>query len=98
MCGKKQPPKKRNRPHGAGTVYKVSGPRRKAWAAARNKKLIGYFYTREDALKALERTLDVNAPFHGRKDTISSYFQKNFKREVRASLWPVIKDYVNNAA
>lgn len=57
MCGKKQVHEmktRKNRPHGAGTVYKVSGARRKPWAAARYKKLIGYFYTREDALKALE--------------------------------------------
>lgn len=64
LCGKKQvqePKTRKNRPHGAGTVYKVSGKRRKPWAAARYKKLIGYFYTREDALKALERTASQNS-------------------------------------
>lgn len=59
ICGKKQTREKltrKNRPHGAGTVYKVSGKRRKPWAAARRKKLIGYYETKEMALEALERT------------------------------------------
>lgn len=59
MCGKKQVKEtgmRKNRPHGAGTVYKVSGKRQKPWAAARYNKLIGYFRTQEEAFEALEST------------------------------------------
>ena len=59
-CGKKQaaaPQRKaRKRPNGTGTVYKLSGRRRKPWAAARAGILIGSYATRTEALEALERT------------------------------------------
>ncbi len=59
ICGKKQireKQKRAKRPNGAGTAYKVSGTRRKPWAAVRYKKLVGYFETKEKALEALEKT------------------------------------------
>lgn len=57
-CGKKQTPEKRKalkRANGTGTVYKVSGRRRKPWAAAKNKVIIGYYEKKTEALDALER-------------------------------------------
>ena len=61
-CGKRQgavpaePPKKRPaRARGTGTAYKLSGNRRKPWAAARGGRLIGTYATKSEALLALER-------------------------------------------
>lgn len=56
-CGKKQVQerKKLKRANGAGTVYKLSGRRRRPWVAAKNKVVIGYFERKTDALEALER-------------------------------------------
>ncbi len=58
-CGKKQivePRKTLKRANGTGTVYKLSGRRRKPWVAARSKVILGYFERKTDALEALERT------------------------------------------
>lgn len=58
LCGKKQLPKKRKalkRANGMGTVYKLSGHRKRPWAAAKNKVVIGYYERKTDALEALER-------------------------------------------
>ena len=70
-CGKKQVTttqqrKTRKRPNGAGTVYKLSGRRRKPWAAARSNVLIGCYATRTEALEALERTQgkDINERYN----------------------------------
>ena len=57
-CGKKQvhtesTSKSRRRANGLGTVYKLSGKRRKPWVAAKNKIIIGYFETKTAALEAL---------------------------------------------
>lgn len=57
-CGKKQTPEKRKalkRPNGAGTVYKLSGRRKRPWAAAKNRTIIGYYEKKTDALEALGR-------------------------------------------
>lgn len=58
-CGKKQTPEKRKalkRPNGMGTVYRLSGRRRRSWVAAKNRVVLGYYETKTDALAALERT------------------------------------------
>lgn len=52
MCGKKQTPQKRKplkRPNGSGTVYKLSGHRKRPWVAAKNKVIIGYYEKKTDA-------------------------------------------------
>lgn len=57
-CGAKQEPDKRKalkRANGTGTVYKLQGRRRRPWAAAKGKVVIGYYETRTAALEALNR-------------------------------------------
>lgn len=57
-CGKKQvsePRKAMKRPNGTGTVYKLSGRRKRPWAAAKSKTIIGYYETKTAALEALNR-------------------------------------------
>lgn len=58
MCGKKQMAEKRKtlkRANGTGTVYKLSGRRKRPWVAVRNKVVLGYYERKTDALEALER-------------------------------------------
>ena len=43
------------RANGTGTVYKLSGRRRRPWVAAKQKIIIGYYPTKKDAIAALER-------------------------------------------
>lgn len=60
-CGKKQIPDKRKyrkRSNGTGGISKLSGNRKKPWAARRNGVLIGTYATRSEAQKALERITD----------------------------------------
>ena len=57
-CGKKQVQEKRKalkRANGTGTVYKLSGRRRRPWVAAKNRVVIGYYEKKTDALEALEK-------------------------------------------
>lgn len=57
-CGKKQAQEKRKalkRANGTGTVYKLSGRRRRPWVAAKNKVILGYYERKTDALEALEK-------------------------------------------
>ena len=58
LCGAKQFRESRKalkRPNGTGTVYKLSGKRKRPWAAARNRVLIGCYETRTAALEALNK-------------------------------------------
>lgn len=58
FCGAKQFRENRKalkRPNGTGTVYKLSGKRKRPWAAARSKVLIGYYETKTAALEALNK-------------------------------------------
>lgn len=60
-CGAKQIQEKRKalkRPNGTGTVYKLSGRRKRPWAAQKNRVLIGCYETRTAALEALNRLTD----------------------------------------
>lgn len=57
-CGTRQdrePRKALKRANGTGTVYKLQGRRRRPWAAAKNKTVIGYYETKTAALEALNR-------------------------------------------
>lgn len=58
MCGKRQIPEPRRRlrrANGTGTVYKLSGRRKKPWVAAKQGVIIGYYAQKTEALEALER-------------------------------------------
>lgn len=58
LCGKKQAQESRRalrRPNGAGTVYKLSGRRKRPWVAAKNRVIIGYYERKTDALAALDK-------------------------------------------
>ena len=57
-CGKKQTPQQRKalkRPNGTGTVYKLSGRRKRPWVASKARVVIGYYEAKTEALQALER-------------------------------------------
>ena len=57
-CGKKQaqePRRALKRPNGAGSVYKLSGRRKRPWAASKNRVIIGCYEKKTDALAALEK-------------------------------------------
>lgn len=57
-CGKKQAQEKRKalkRANGMGSVYKLSGRRKRPWVAAKNRTVIGYYAKKTDAMEALER-------------------------------------------
>ena len=57
-CGKKQTSQQRKalkRPNGTGTVYKLSGRRKRPWVASKARVVIGYYETKTEALRALER-------------------------------------------
>ncbi len=59
LCGKKQerePRKALKRPNGAGTVYKLSGRRRRPWVAAKNKVI----FSKSAGLEALSKLAGVN--------------------------------------
>lgn len=58
FCGTKQVKEKKKalkRANGTGTVYKLRGRRKRPWAAAKNKVVIGYYETKTAALEALNR-------------------------------------------
>jgi len=57
-CGAKQVQEKRKalkRANGMGTVYRLQGRRKRPWAAAKNRVVVGYYETKTAALEALER-------------------------------------------
>ena len=60
-CGKRQnrasavPRKPSRRARGTGSVYKLSGNRKRPWTAVRGGQYIGFYPTKSDALVALER-------------------------------------------
>ncbi len=62
-CGKRQtvqPRKAIKRPNGSGTVYKLSGRRRRPWVAAKSRVVIGYYAKKTDALNALSKLIDMD--------------------------------------
>ena len=56
-CGKKQgaaePKKHLKRANNTGTVYKLSGRRRRPWVASKSKVIIGYYEKKTEAVEAL---------------------------------------------
>lgn len=63
ICGKKQVQEKRKtlkRPNGSGTVYKLSGRRKRPWVAAKARTIIGYYEKRSEAVETLERLAGVD--------------------------------------
>lgn len=78
LCGKKQQHDQRRaakRANGSGTVYKLSGHRRRPWVASKNKTVIGYYETKKEALEALERLADRRLT-----DTFNMTFSEVFDR------------------
>lgn len=75
ICGKKQgageKKKALKRANGTGTVYKLSGRRKRPWVAAKNKTIIGYYETKTAATEALNRLAG--------KD-LSEYYNMTFKQ------------------
>lgn len=59
LCGAEQNPKPKRkalkRPNGTGTVYKLSGRRKRPWVAAKSGIIIGYYETKTAALETLNR-------------------------------------------
>lgn len=59
LCGTEQDPKPKRkalkRPNGTGTVYKLSGRRKRPWVAAKSGVIIGYYETKTAALEALNK-------------------------------------------
>ena len=56
ICGKRQeqePKKHIKRANGSGTVYKLSGRRRRPWVAAKSGVIIGYYEKKSDAQDAV---------------------------------------------
>jgi integrase len=98
FCGKKLVQEKRKalkRANGMGSAYKVSGRRRKPWAAVKNKVLIGYFETKTDALEALEKLSKKNPPANY-NSSIDSVFEK-WAAEHLGGLTSHGKDSYNNS-
>ncbi len=79
LCGKKQMkttgPKPLRRANGLGTVYKLSGRRKRPWVAAINKRIVGYYEERTEALRALEAVV-VNGFPDGYNDTLQDIYQR----------------------
>lgn len=61
-CGKKQVVEKkyRKRANHTGTIYKRQGNLEKPWLAKKNNIYLGYYKTRTEAQKALERITDID--------------------------------------
>lgn len=78
-CGKKQTktaaPKALKRANGAGTVYKLSGRRKRPWVAAINKVVIGYYSEKTEAFNALEEA-KVKGVSDGYNDTLEDVYER----------------------
>ena len=95
MCGKKQIPEKRKalkRANGTGTVYKLSGRRKRPWVAAKNKTIIGYYETKTAALEALER-LSGRALDERYNMTFAEVFEEWKKEHYKTVVKPVQVSY-----
>ena len=62
LCGKRQTAERKHhrRENGSGSIFRLSGKRKKPWVARKNGISIGTFATRAEAQKALERLTDVS--------------------------------------
>ena len=62
ICGRRQQPEPRKhikRANGTGTVYKLSGRRRRPWVAAKDKVILGYFEKRSEAQETIDSLFKV---------------------------------------
>lgn len=61
LCGADQNPAPRRkalkRANGTGTVYKLSGHRKRSWAAAKDGVIIGYYETKTAAMEAVNKLI-----------------------------------------
>lgn len=92
LCGADQdpPPKKRRalrRPNGTGTVYKLSGRRKRPWAAAKSKVIIGYYETRTAALEAVNKLAgkDITERYNMTFEQVFREWKDEHYREVEES-------------
>lgn len=89
-CGKKQtsePRKAAKRANGMGTVYKLSGRRRRPWAAAKGKTIIGCYETKTAALEALGRLLgkDITERYNMTFADVFEEWKQEHYREISVS-------------
>ena len=83
-CGKRQPEyappvqrKKRRRPKGSGSIYKMKGNRSKPFIAVNSKKeVLGTYETSGDAVRALDAYNAQNTPLSRLKYTFSDVYAK----------------------
>lgn len=78
-CGKKQVIRQTAKPlkraNGQGTIYKLSGRRKKPWVAALNKNIICCAATRAEAQEALEEIVKRGIPM-GFNDTLEEVYER----------------------
>lgn len=83
-CGKRQPEtappaqrKKRRRPRGSGSVYKMCGVRQKPYIALSSKReVIGIYETSGEAIRALDAYVSQNRPISKLKYTFADVYAK----------------------
>ncbi len=92
LCGADQDPapKKRHalrRPNGTGTVYKLSGRRKRPWVAAKDKVIIGYYETRTAALEAVNKLAgrDITERYNMTFEQVFQEWKSEHYREVEES-------------
>lgn len=92
LCGADQDPAKQKRralrrPNGAGTVYKLSGRRKRPWVAAKDKVIIGYFDTKTAALDALNKLAgkDITERYNMTFSQVFMEWKAEHYREIEAS-------------
>lgn len=89
-CGKKQTPQQRKalkRPNGTGTVYKLSGRRKRPWVASKARVVIGYYETKTEALQALERVSgkDLTERYNMTFEDVYNEWKKEHYRDIGPS-------------
>ena len=87
MCGKKQVQERRKalkRANGTGTVYKLSGRRKRPWVAAKGKVIIGYYETKTAALEALGKLVgkDITERYNMTFKDVFEEWKKEHYREI----------------
>lgn len=87
FCGTNQSQERRKalkRANGTGTVYKLQGRRKRPWAAAKNKIVIGYYEKKTDALEALNRLSgkDITARYNMTFEDVFNEWKSEHYRDI----------------
>ena len=90
LCGAAQEQPKRKalkRANGTGSVYKLSGRRRKPWVAARSHVVIGYYETKTAATEALNKLTgrDISERYNLTFAEVFNEWKKEHYRELTKS-------------